>query len=304
MADGRREARNPAFEKARKYGIRNICVHKGLLPAIDYKGISTWRYAMVDDVAQAAKDWPDLNFVIYHAAFRPLLDASTAMDEYRETGRIPWVTELADIRESHDVSNVYAELGTTFASVCVTFPELAAAILGTCIKGLGADHVVWGTDSIWWGSPQWQIEALRRLEIPAEMQKRHSFAPLGPADGQVKNQILGHNLARLFHIDPRVQHGASRPKTSTASTRSRRSTSGTARSRAACCTAGSGRARTPPRDDVTCCPTVSCSPFTACSTRTVGRWASTARRRRWWERRRPSCAPVRTPAAATRTDCS
>jgi uncharacterized protein len=202
----------PAFEKARKYGIRNICVHKGLLPAIDYKGISTWRFAMVDDVAQAAKDWPDLNFIIYHAAFRPLLDASTAMDEYRQTGRIPWVTELAEIRDSHDVSNVYAELGTTFASVCVTFPELAAAILGTCIKGLGADHVVWGTDSIWWGSPQWQIEALRRLEIPAEQQKRHGFAPLGAADGQVKNQIFGLNLARLFHIDARVSHGRLAPE--------------------------------------------------------------------------------------------
>jgi hypothetical protein len=71
--------------------------------------------------------------------------------------------------------------------------------------------VVWGTDSIWWGSPQWQIEALRRLEIPAEMRQRHGFAELGPADGTVKNQIFGHNLARLFHIDARVTHGRLAP---------------------------------------------------------------------------------------------
>ena len=32
--------------------------------------------------------------------------------------------------------------------------------------------MVWGTDSVWYGSPQWQIEALRRLEIPEEMQKK------------------------------------------------------------------------------------------------------------------------------------
>lgn len=191
----------PCFEKARKYGIRNICVHKGLLPAINYKGVSTWQYAMVDDVAQAAKDWPDLNFIIYHAAFRPLLDASSAVEEYKQTGRIPWVTDLAEMREKHDLKNVYAELGTTFASVCVTFPELTAAIMGTCVKGLGADHIVWGTDSVWWGSPQWQIEALRRLEIPEEMQKRHGFAPLGAPDGEVKNQIFGQNLARLFNIE-------------------------------------------------------------------------------------------------------
>jgi hypothetical protein len=26
--------------------------------------------------------------------------------------------------------------------------------------------VLWGTDSIWYGTPQWQIEAFRRFEIP------------------------------------------------------------------------------------------------------------------------------------------
>ena len=36
---------------------------------------------------------------------------------------------------------------------------------------LGADHGVWGTDAVWTGSPQWQIEALRRLEIPEDMRR-------------------------------------------------------------------------------------------------------------------------------------
>ena len=31
--------------------------------------------------------------------------------------------------------------------------------MGTLIKGLGADHVCWGTDALWTGAPQWQIEA-------------------------------------------------------------------------------------------------------------------------------------------------
>ena len=65
---------------------------------------------------------------------------------------------------------------------------------------MGADHVIWGTDSVWYGSPQWQIEALRRLEIPDEMQKKHSFAPLGAADGLVKTAILGGNSARLYNV--------------------------------------------------------------------------------------------------------
>jgi hypothetical protein len=68
------------------------------------------------------------------------------------------------------------------------------------VRGLGADHVVWGSDSVWYGSPQWQIEALRRLEIPDDMQRKHKFAPLGPADGLVKSAIFGGNSARLYNV--------------------------------------------------------------------------------------------------------
>ena len=43
---------------------------------------------------------------------------------------------------------------------------------------------------------------MRRLEIPDDMQKAHGFAPLGPADGPIKNAIFGGNNARLYGIDP------------------------------------------------------------------------------------------------------
>ena len=56
---------------------------------------------------------------------------------------------------------------------------------------------MWGSDAIWTGAPQWQIEALRRLEIPAEMQEKYGFAPMGAADGPVKKAISGDNSARL-----------------------------------------------------------------------------------------------------------
>jgi hypothetical protein len=193
----------PVYEKMLKAGIRNICIHKGLLPP-DYERSfeGLWRYAMVDDVPKAAKDWPQLNFIIYHSAHRPFLEfPDKALAEFEKTGRIDWVSDLAEIPAKHGVTNVYAELGATFANSCVTHPRYCAALLGILIRGLGVDHVVWGTDSVWWGSPQWQIEAMRRIEIPEDLQKRHGFAPLGPADGAVKNAILGYSSARLYGLD-------------------------------------------------------------------------------------------------------
>src|SRR5262249_10304964 len=70
-------------------------------------------------------------------------------------------------------------------------------------KGLGADHVWWGTDALWTGAPQWQIEGLRRLEIPEAMQKKHGFAALGTADSPLKTAIFGGNNARLYGINPK-----------------------------------------------------------------------------------------------------
>jgi uncharacterized protein len=98
------------------------------------------------------------------------------------------------------VEPVYGDLGQIFAQSTIAEPRLCAAMLGQLIQGLGADHVVWGTDAIWTGSPQWQIEALRRLEIPEDMQKKYGFNPLGAADGPVKRAIFGENSARLYNF--------------------------------------------------------------------------------------------------------
>jgi predicted TIM-barrel fold metal-dependent hydrolase len=190
----------PCYEKARKYGVRTICVHKGVLP-IDYEKIPNWRYATVEDVGKAARDWPDLNFHIYHAGLKMWRDGRRVSEEFEETGLLPWVDELAAIPEQYGVSNVYADIGLSFGALTVTYPRLAAAMLGILIKGLGADHVLWGTDSIWAGSPQWQIEAFRRLEIPDDLADKHGFEPLGPADGPVKNAIFGTNVAGQYGIE-------------------------------------------------------------------------------------------------------
>jgi uncharacterized protein len=193
----------PFYEKIVKAGITNVCIHKGLMPA-DYETswAGLWQHATVWDVGKAAKDWPQLNFIIYHSALRPFIELPDAtLKQFDDTGRIDWVTDLAEIPEKYGVTNVYGELGSCFATTSITHPRLAAALLGTLIRGLGTDRILWGTDSVWYGSPQWQIEAMRRLEIPEDMQKKSGFAPLGAADGPVKTAIFSGNASRLYDFD-------------------------------------------------------------------------------------------------------
>jgi predicted TIM-barrel fold metal-dependent hydrolase len=192
----------PAYEKMVNAGIVNVCIHKGLLPSgYRLKMATTWKYGTIDDLAKAARDWPKLNFIIYHSAIQTGEEPSKRqIQEFEKSGHIPWVSELARMPENN-INNVYAELGAVFANSAISAPRYCAGILGTLIKGLGQDHVLWGTDSVFLGSPQWQIEAFRRLEIPEDLRKKWGYAPLGPAGSEVKNAIFGRNAAKLYEIN-------------------------------------------------------------------------------------------------------
>ena len=168
---------------------------------MDYQQIPNWEYATVDDVGGAAQAWPDLNFHIYHAGLKMWTDAAAVNHEFEATGRVPWIDDLAEIPARYGVTNVYADIGLSFGALAITHPRLAAVMVARLVAGLGADHVLWGTDSIWFGSPQWQIEAFRRIELPNDLQDRLQLEPLGPADGPIKNAIFGINAAGQYGID-------------------------------------------------------------------------------------------------------
>jgi predicted TIM-barrel fold metal-dependent hydrolase len=194
----------PAYEKFAKAGIKNVCVHKGLFPPSIEKQFPRLRpFVDVSDVGKAAKDWPQLNFIIYHSGYRHAGggDPAEAWAQVEKTGRSEWVSDLAEVPAKYGVKNVYGDLGQLFAFSTVAQPRLAAFLVGTLVKGLCVDHVVWGTDAVWTGSPQWQIEGLRRLEIPEDMQKKFGFAALGPADGAVKTAIFSGNNVRLYNYE-------------------------------------------------------------------------------------------------------
>lgn len=189
----------PSYEYSRKIGIKNICVHKGLpLPGWEVD------HSSPRDVEKAARDFPDLNFLIYHAGFKGVRDAMPAVqDDFKTVTDVPWISDLCAMRKRNSkMTNVYMDLGTTFGMTVITQPKLCAFMLGLMIDAFGDDHVLWGTDSIWWGSPQWQIEAFRRLQMPEDLMKRFGFKPL---TDKVKEKIFGLNSAKVYGIDAKAK---------------------------------------------------------------------------------------------------
>ncbi len=182
-------------------GFRNISIHKGLSTNEPEPGRAELGHPR--DIPQAAHDWPQFNFIIYHSSIKPsfwVLDALNDVksgDTLEGVPNIKWVTEMAVLAAPY--KNVYAEIGTTFASSVITFPTVCAHILGQLLKFMGEDRVVFGSDAVWYGSPQWQIEALWRFEIPEDIRLIYGYPRLTKA---IKRKILGLNSARLYKINP------------------------------------------------------------------------------------------------------
>jgi hypothetical protein len=75
---------------------------------------------------------------------------------------------------------------------------MAAHLLGKLLVHVGPDNVLWGTDSIWYGSPQDQIQAFRSFEIAPKLIEAYRYRELTP---RLKAKIFGINGARVYGVD-------------------------------------------------------------------------------------------------------
>jgi uncharacterized protein len=177
------------IQHARDLGVPTICIHKGL------SGGSA--YSTPADVGPAAAAHPDVRFVVYHSGH----EADLAEGPYTRATANLGINRLITSMRRAGVGpnrNVYAELGTTWRNV-MRSPDQAAHVLGKLLRYVGEDNVVWGTDCLFYGSPQDQIQALRSFQISDQLQERYGYPRLTK---EVKSKILGLNAARLYGVDP------------------------------------------------------------------------------------------------------
>ncbi len=177
------------IEKARALGVRNICIHKGI-PF----GRQSYEHSLCSDIGLVAKRYPDVNFLIYHSGFIPG-QPEGPYNPRRGEG----VDELIRSVVENDVNkngNVYAELGSTWRFL-MRDPDSAAHAIGKLVKYMGEDNVLWGTDSIWYGSPQDQIQAFRTFQISESFQEYYGYAAMTP---RLRAKIFGLNATRPYGV--------------------------------------------------------------------------------------------------------
>jgi predicted TIM-barrel fold metal-dependent hydrolase len=201
------------LEESRKLGLKLISTHKGY----SYQSRTLGHLANPQDVEKAALRNPDFNFVVYHSALKhgPVEEGLSGKEMWLdkdhnnynpETGDFEWHKILMDIKKRNPkMNNVYCEIGSFFNTLAVWNPTMCAHGMGKNIKYYGSDHVVWGTDCLWWGSPQWGIDLFKRFQIPDEMCAKYGYKKLTQKD---KARILGLNAAKLYNVNVKAKRNA------------------------------------------------------------------------------------------------
>jgi hypothetical protein len=184
----------PFLEQVRALGPRVVATHKGLGGPIPDASVPA---ASPRDVGPAAAAFPDIDFIVYHSGYERNTDGEEgAYNAAAPNGGVDRLVASLEAAGIGPGGNVYAELGSTWY-LMLRRPAEAAHVLGKLLRAVGPDRIVWGTDSIWYGSPQPLIDAFRAFEIPESLQEQFGYPALTT---DVKEKILSHNARRVYSV--------------------------------------------------------------------------------------------------------
>ena len=181
----------PVVQKAHDLGVKVFVAHKGL-PLVQFDA----SHNRPDDIVAVSRIFRDMNFVVFHAAWDP----HHIEGAYNPSATLGVDLLLAALDRHHvpPNSNVWVDVASVWRSL-LSRPTQAAHLFGKLLSRVGEDRVMWGTDSVWYGSPQPQIMAFRAFQISNEFQARYGYPALTDA---IKRKVFGLNAAKLFAVDP------------------------------------------------------------------------------------------------------
>ena len=185
------------FAEARRLGIKTVCVHKG----VSLYGMKP-EQSSPRDMGRAAVANPDLTLITYHSGFQPGVTERAYDPEGQGVDRLIRAHREAGLKPNE--GNLYAELGACWRHF-MSRPDEAAHVMGKLLATFGEDRILWGTDCIWFGSPQDQIQAFRAFAISEEYQEKYGYPALTTL---AKQKIFGLNAARVYELDVASLKGA------------------------------------------------------------------------------------------------
>jgi hypothetical protein len=191
LDDGNRDAPLvglASLQKILDLNVPRVCIHKGISGGDEFLSPA--------DVGPAARQFPEIRFGVYHSGWEPGTEEGPYTEATKDIGVNRLISSLqrAGVKKS---SNVYAEIGTTWFNI-MNSPDESAHVLGKLINAVGEDRVLWGTDSIWYGSPQGLIDTFRAFRISNEFQEKFGYPELTQ---KLKGKILARNVAHFYDLD-------------------------------------------------------------------------------------------------------
>ena len=187
----------PVVQKAHDLGVKILLAHKGL-PLVSFDAA----HNRPDDMVAVSRQFPDMQFVVFHGAWdKNHTEGAYDPNATRRHRHVPRARSTSTTcRRTATCGSTSGRCG---ARCCATRRGRAHAGQAPARSG---ERVLWGTDAVWYGSPQAQILAFRAFQI-----SRMSRAlRLSRAHRRGEAQVLGLNAARLFHLDPDATRSRSR----------------------------------------------------------------------------------------------
>ena len=178
------------FAEARRLGVKTFAVHKGVSLYGQQQELSSPR-----DMGAVAAMNPDLTFLVYHSGFQPGVTEGAYDPNGGGVDRLIRAHKDAGLKRNQ--GNLYAELGACWRYF-MGRPDEAAHVIGKLLATFGEERIMWGTDCLWFGSPQDQIQAFRTFQISEEYQEKYGYPAL---TAEAKRKIFGLNAARVYDLD-------------------------------------------------------------------------------------------------------